>query len=119
MGAIELGALALQFAQPIAIDTVPWHLAIMVSAGLCHALGGRSLRRERPVTVACPRCRYSLVGLESTTCPECGERFTIDAIIRAQEYGGSIAPSADAGPTTIPDDASGTRAPAGARPQPS
>jgi hypothetical protein len=38
------------------------------------------------IAVHCPSCGYSLVGLSSCTCPECGASFTIDALIRAQEY---------------------------------
>ncbi len=40
------------------------------------------------VRVHCPRCGYSLIGLRNLRCPECGEEFTIDELIRAQEYGG-------------------------------
>jgi hypothetical protein len=41
------------------------------------------------VNVICPKCGYSLVGLAELRCPECGERFTIDALIRAQDYAGT------------------------------
>ena len=51
------------------------------------------LNRGRPVIghdeqvdVHCPNCGYSLIGLTELRCPECGERFTIDTLIRAQDY---------------------------------
>ena len=39
------------------------------------------------VAVACPECAYSMVGLDTCTCPECGHRSTIDRLILAQNYG--------------------------------
>jgi hypothetical protein len=46
--------------------------------------------RAGVVRVTCPACGYSLVGLESCHCPECGSAWTIDAVIRAQGYGGVL-----------------------------
>ena len=53
------------------------------------------LLRGRPVVgpddlvlVSCPRCGYSLIGLRNLRCPECGTEFTIDELIRAQDYSG-------------------------------
>ncbi|NNM27610.1 MAG: hypothetical protein HKO59_16800 [Phycisphaerales bacterium] len=66
-------------------------VAISVGTIACGAYlamsGQRITNRLDEVIVYCPECRYSMVGLESTTCPECGARFTIDGIIRAQGYG--------------------------------
>lgn len=42
--------------------------------------------RDGQVDVHCPACGYSLVGLTELRCPECGTRFTIDELIRAQHY---------------------------------
>jgi hypothetical protein len=51
------------------------------------------LSRGRPVVgpddlvqVNCPGCDYSLIGLRDLRCPECGLEFTIDELIRAQNY---------------------------------
>lgn len=41
------------------------------------------------VNVSCPGCGYSLVGLHEPVCPECGSRFTIDELIRLQNYEGA------------------------------
>ena len=38
------------------------------------------------VRVNCPTCGYSLIGLRDLRCPECGSEFTIDELIRAQNY---------------------------------
>lgn len=53
------------------------------------------LVRGRPVVgpddlvlVNCPQCGYSLIGLRDLRCPECGTEFTIDELIRAQDYSG-------------------------------
>jgi hypothetical protein len=52
--------------------------------------------RHRPVIdtqdivrVNCPECGYLLVGLRDLRCPECGTQFTLDELIRAQNYGGT------------------------------
>ena len=48
---------------------------------------GRTIRNSAgAVQVHCPQCSYSLVGLSSCACPECGTAFTIDQLIGAQEY---------------------------------
>lgn len=43
---------------------------------------------DNRVMVQCPSCGYSMIGLYESRCPECGEQSTIDALIRAQNYGG-------------------------------
>ena len=61
-------------------------IAIVV-ASIYRGLGGKAMvERTGEVRVKCPQCDYSLVGLESCTCPECGARFTIDQLIAAQDY---------------------------------
>ena len=32
----------------------------------------------------CPRCRYSLVGLRSDRCPECGSKLSVGAFLAAE-----------------------------------
>jgi predicted RNA-binding Zn-ribbon protein involved in translation (DUF1610 family) len=49
--------------------------------------GGRPLRDlEGRVQVQCPKCGYSMIGLETCQCPECGHRSTIEKLIAAQDY---------------------------------
>lgn len=38
------------------------------------------------VRVNCPRCGYSMRGLSECRCPECGTLYTLDALIRLQDY---------------------------------
>ena len=38
------------------------------------------------VRVNCPRCDYSMRGLSECRCPECGTIYTLDALIRLQDY---------------------------------
>ncbi len=40
--------------------------------------------------VFCPKCGYALNGLREARCPECGEVYTLDALLRAQpSFGGA------------------------------
>ena len=49
--------------------------------------GGKSLRTvEGEIDVRCPTCDYSMVGLSTTECPECGQHLTIDQLIAKQNY---------------------------------
>lgn len=60
---------------------------VIVAVTMYHgSTGRRIIDATGAVRVECPACRYSLVGLSTTTCPECGTPFTIDEIIRAQGY---------------------------------
>jgi len=36
--------------------------------------------------LVCPACGYSMVGQREATCPECGARFTLDALVAAQRH---------------------------------
>lgn len=45
------------------------------------------LTPENLVDVACPSCGYSMIGLRSLRCPECGTEYTVDDLIRRQNYG--------------------------------
>jgi predicted RNA-binding Zn-ribbon protein involved in translation (DUF1610 family) len=79
-----------QRADGLIVGTV--FAAIATTAGLLltlayRTMAGRTVRDARgAVRVNCPRCGYSMVGLCSSTCPECGTTFTIDQIIGGQEY---------------------------------
>ena len=33
----------------------------------------------------CPKCGYNMTGLYESRCPECGERFTLDQLLAAQQ----------------------------------
>jgi len=47
------------------------------------------LDADNIVKVMCPNCGYRLNGLNEIRCPECGATFTIDELIRAQNYAGA------------------------------
>ena len=51
--------------------------------------GNPVIGADKQVVVHCPSCGYSLIGLNELRCPECGETFTIDELIRAQGYDGA------------------------------
>ena len=52
-----------------------------------YATRGRPLEdASGAIAVVCPQCRYSLVGLESCQCPECGASYTVDRLIKEQNY---------------------------------
>jgi uncharacterized C2H2 Zn-finger protein len=85
------------------VDEVVRHVEELVGTGLLLSAGAlivfvwtstwhRLLRgkpvlgRDGQVNVRCPSCGYSLIGLTELRCPECGTRFTIDELIRAQDY---------------------------------
>jgi predicted RNA-binding Zn-ribbon protein involved in translation (DUF1610 family) len=62
-------------------------LRIWLSA-IIHAGHGKPLTTsENLINVHCPECGYSLLGLHELRCPECGTQFTIDELIRRQNYG--------------------------------
>jgi hypothetical protein len=65
-----------------------WAATFLLISVASHAhKAGRSVTdRSGSVRVTCPRCGYSMVGLHSCDCPECGTRFTIDQLIEAQDY---------------------------------
>lgn len=48
--------------------------------------GKRVEDRAGKINVNCPACGYSMVGLSESRCPECGERHTLDELIRLQGY---------------------------------
>lgn len=59
----------------------------VIAVNAYHATAGRSLEdHQGTIIVTCPECGYSMVGLESCQCPECGSAYTIDKLIRDQNY---------------------------------
>ena len=48
--------------------------------------GKALMRSDGQVNVNCPECGYAMVGLSESRCPECGARYTLDELIRRQEY---------------------------------
>lgn len=53
-------------------------------------------RTDGLVRVHCPGCGYSLIGLRTLRCPECGQEFALDEIIAAQRYDTSSWPTTPA-----------------------
>ena len=59
----------------------------IVAASMYQGLRGRPmLATDGTVEVRCPACAYSMAGLDTCTCPECGHRCTLDELIKAQDY---------------------------------
>jgi hypothetical protein len=44
----------------------------------------RAARLKGSDALVCPTCGYNLTGLSEPRCPECGSRFTLDELLRAQ-----------------------------------
>jgi hypothetical protein len=76
----------------------------IIAASLHQAMRGRPmLAPDGAIEVRCPACGYSMAGLDACTCPECGHRSTLDALIRAQDYEALRAlPAAEAAARTLP-----------------
>ena len=59
----------------------------LIGTAAYRSLGGRPLEDAAgAICVTCPGCGYSMVGLPSCQCPECGRAYTIDQLIRGQDY---------------------------------
>ncbi len=71
------GTLLLAGGLSVLIISVRWYRA---SAGRTVVAQGGEVR------VNCPMCGYSMVGLHEARCPECGGQFTVDELIRQQDY---------------------------------
>lgn len=41
---------------------------------------------EGRINLNCPNCGYVMLGLSESRCPECGARFTLDELVRRQDY---------------------------------
>lgn len=108
-GVLTLAVALTATGMSILIDTLPVRdeelliAAVLLAAGALVSLiwmpevyrlrRGRSvLTSEGLVDVRCPDCGYSLVGLQDLRCPECGAVFTIDELIRAQNYSRGAGP---------------------------
>ena len=61
-------------------------LTLITTSWYRHKRGRPLETQEGHVNVNCPTCGYSLVGLYEPRCPECGARFTIDELIRRQDF---------------------------------
>jgi hypothetical protein len=72
----------------VAGGTVPiiWVLATVLIWRETSAERIDRLAREGRETVSCPNCGYNLTGLSEARCPECGSRFTLDQLVRAQPH---------------------------------
>lgn len=61
-------------------------LFLLATLGYRRGGGKAIVLRDGIIDVCCPECGYSLVGLAECACPECGTAFTIDELIRRQNY---------------------------------
>ncbi|MFG0328512.1 MAG: hypothetical protein ACF8PN_01325 [Phycisphaerales bacterium] len=68
-------------------------ILIMASAVYQRSATRPLVRRGGEINVQCPGCGYSMVGLHECRCPECGEAFTIDEIIRLQMFDYRVEPA--------------------------
>jgi hypothetical protein len=49
--------------------------------------GGRPLHDESGIIdLRCPGCDYRMVGLNEARCPECGQQYTLDELVRKQDF---------------------------------
>jgi hypothetical protein len=56
--------------------------------------GARRFARPQPLTnradgvldIRCPACRYRMVGLHESRCPECGTAYTLDELLGRQDF---------------------------------
>lgn len=61
------------------------------------------INRDGHVNVHCPVCGYAMIGLTEARCPECGAKFTLDELIRRQDFGRiQDAPSPPAAQPNLP-----------------
>ncbi len=94
-------------------------MLIWMSSVLRYRRGKSVLDADDLVDVRCPRCAYSLIGLRSLRCPECGTEFTIDELIRSQNYESvrSRVPGTASPPTATPAMAASAQAETGTSPR--
>ena len=60
---------------------------ILITVKIYRHSAGRAIVADTGDTnVDCPKCGYSMVGLHESRCPECGTQYTIDELIRRQDY---------------------------------
>lgn len=60
---------------------------LLIITATYRSRGGKALRTaDGTVRVNCGQCGYSLIGLETCRCPECGWTFTLDELVDAQDY---------------------------------
>lgn len=84
-----------------AVASAPLAASMLVGGGLppivwvlATVLIWRETRGERmdrltasgKITVRCPLCSYDLTGLSEARCPECGEQFTLDELVKSQPF---------------------------------
>ncbi len=83
----------------IAATTDEAEVGVLIGGGvgpIVGVLGSVLIWRETPAerlerlaaagrdTIACPLCGYNLTGLHEARCPECGARFTLEELLKAQ-----------------------------------
>ncbi|MEX2219111.1 MAG: hypothetical protein WD749_10170 [Phycisphaerales bacterium] len=87
----------------------------VITAAVYRGMRGRAiLGPEGHVDVKCPRCGYSMSGLGDCSCPECGGKWTLDELIRAQNYEGvraALLAQSIAGRSALPEGAGAAAAP--------
>lgn len=60
---------------------------LLVTSASYKAKSGRAIANSAgEVNLNCPNCGYSMIGLNEARCPECGTQFTLDDLIRRQDY---------------------------------
>ncbi|GMV95801.1 MAG: hypothetical protein HRF43_14090 [Phycisphaerae bacterium] len=51
-----------------------------------HAAGRELFDDAGAVDLRCPECQYQMVGLKDARCPECGREYTLDELVRKQDF---------------------------------
>jgi hypothetical protein len=61
--------------------------ALVVTTSIYQLSRGRPIfLADGKISVHCPGCGYNMSGLDSSSCPECGQRYTLDQLIKGQNY---------------------------------
>lgn len=76
------------------LPPIAWVLATMLIWRETAVERAARLARLGVEDLRCPLCGYSMEGLHTSDCPECGARFTIQQLIAAQPDRDATAPTA-------------------------
>jgi hypothetical protein len=81
---IACSTIGRDFGDLMASMSAPLLWLVVTSFVWRETIAERAARLSGSDALVCPTCGYNLTGLTEPRCPECGSRFTLDELLRAQ-----------------------------------